>query len=106
HPLTQVWHRESFRRRRCLKLSAAPAETPLRPASAPASEKTSAFHVPQSPSFDSWLHPRSGRHRKSVGFDEFVPQLPSGVMDEHVIQSCVLYGKRLHPNARVHSRFH
>ena len=38
--------------------------------------------------------------------DQFVPQLPSGVVDKNIVQRCVLYRERFHCHARLHRHLH
>src|ERR1700730_13670935 len=43
----------------------------------------------------SWLQPRPRRHHKGIRFLQLVAQLPTGVVNEHVVERRVLHRKRL-----------
>src|ERR1700748_3436454 len=70
------------------------------------SGKISAFHVLQLQTSGSWLCSWSGRHDEAVRFYQFVAQLPASVMNEYIVQTGVLYGKRLHGDTSAHCCFH
>src|SRR5271156_6363099 len=46
--------------------------------------------------------PRTLRHGEGVGFLQLVAQLPARVMNEYVVQRCVLHRERLHRNPGFH----
>src|ERR1700722_4228182 len=49
------------------------------------------------PPFDrSWLQPGPLRHYECIRFLQFVAELSSGIVHEHIVEGRVLYGKRLH----------
>src|SRR5439155_5353545 len=74
----------------CPIRSTAPEGRSLTPSSVRVSGKISASRVRQSQECDSWLQSWPLRHDKGVRFHQLIAQLPTGVVDEHVVQRGVL----------------